>query len=169
MHLAPMREDGDDIPEQPQFRIGIKAAVPHPSAEKQVLARHGVTITRGRAGQHLTDFFRQLWADFLVGIERKNPIFRTEFKRVILLSCVATPWLYDYSRAILACDIAGAIGRARVHHYEFVCPAHAFEHASKIRLFIKRDDCDGKSVRQVNLGSTSSEDILAQRPMRTVA
>ena len=122
------------------FAIRIPAGMQNPAAEVLRHAGHGVGVELRTVLLDLPDFAFQSFAERFVGVEREHPIVLALLGGVILLAGESAPIAFDHARAELGGELDGAIGRAAVHHHDFVATAQAFDHARNVALLIERDN-----------------------------
>ena len=135
--------------EQAQLGIRVKAAVAHPAAEEQILARESIAAHGAWAGDRGANFFSQSGTDLFVGVEQQHPLFRAKIDGVLLLSDVTAPRFDDDSRSLRTRDLARAIFRAGVDEHDFIRPADAGQSAADVRFFIHRHDGHGNCHKKL--------------------
>src|ERR1700738_3184236 len=139
MRIAPRRE-ALPSPKQAQLGIGVEASMPHPASEEKILARNPIAAECDGVIGNRPNLFGELGAYLLIGVESQHPGLGAMLKRIVFLSHVSTPGLDENLGVIAAGDLAGAVGRPRIHQYNLICPAHAFERAADVLFFIQSDD-----------------------------
>ena len=95
--------------------------------------------------QSLLDFAGQRGFDFLVSIEREDPVAGGFLQCGILLGGESFPFFYEEFRMEGLGDLAGAIGRAGIDDDDFVRPRHALQRAREVGFLVLRDDDDGEA------------------------
>ena len=128
--------------EEPQFGIGIEAAVTDPAAEEEILARNPEARNAG-IRQSATDFIGKCRLDFFVGVERQHPVAAGFLQREVLLRSEAAPRL-DVEVGVEGFrNLASAVGRAGVNDDDLVGPGDALQRTREVRLLVQGDDDDG--------------------------
>ena len=100
-----------------------------------------MVAARARTGlHHGRNLTRQGGADFLIGVNGKNPVVRGLFGGKVFLLRVTAPRLLDDPRTKALGDRLGTVSGAAVNHHDFIGKRHAADSALYVGSFVQGDD-----------------------------
>ena len=126
--------------EKAQLELRVTAAFSHDLIPQQRGDRNVVAAAVLRAGQRGKNFVLQSGGDFLIGIDRQDPIVRGLAYGPGFLLAVAAEIALQYLAAKGFAYFDGAIRAAGIHDQYFIAPCERRQRPGDVQFFVKRND-----------------------------
>ena len=126
--------------------LGVLRRCPEVVPDENFAPRHAAHVDADRhMDQEALDLGAEDEADAFVGVELEHPVAVRMIERDVALGGEAEPWLLDHERPGGSRDLAGTVGRARVHDHQLLSECHAGEAVRQRVLLVVDDHADRQS------------------------